>query len=794
MSAQSGNPRAVLDSALVRLGRAGEVVPNVEQLCPGASGSLQRACRGFVAARRAELAGHAADAIQARDLFERVVVDEPSWAMAWYGLGVARLQAAKLGVIARSGPQHPIGVSNEAAAAYAFMEALRLDSVHILAADALARAPLGREGFTRGKERFPILRKTYSLLSPPALHAAALLEYDGGSPDTAVALLETLRRDGTFPAGLTDHLLGKAYHRAGDPKAGHDAFLRGVEDTLPITQQTYRQELAWIASPEELAEWDSIAPVARAPWMREFWARRDIEGGHSRGERLVEHLRRLGYVLEHYRLTLPRSGRNKAAGFAGSIDPYPEAAIYQFFKERPFFTGNEADEEMNEVASVVTRYELDRRVLGGDQAFRLLTSTTDVIDDRGVMYLRHGAPDKTAKTVGGEAVELWLYDLPSGPRFLAFREVNFDGLAGASQLMPTILSSSVVVRDQVCHLKPTLCSINADPRGTTVSVKIGEPCDPSSMLNCTDSVEDRMAMLTGVRLEGLQRVYDQAKRESSGVLIRRERQEGEATIELLSTTDQHRPSFTAAVQPRVQLVGLRDFGSGSGHAVAAIALDGKELVEQSERLPDGRVGYRVRVQLQAVRKRDGLRFDLDTVRSFATPTVLREGQFLTMVVALPLSAGRYAASVRVTQDDGRGAVASLPRLEVPSDGARLTVSDLVLGRAQSGARWRHRGGEVLLNPLNAFARREPATLYFQLTGLAVGESYSHRLEFYRSDDPPGKSPRLAMGFDLRATATHAEQEKLLSLERLDPGEYRIRLVVKRAGEEAEAVSWTRVVK
>ncbi len=795
-SAQVTSQPAALLAVLARLGGLGTTAPLPDPLCPGASGSLERACAGFAAARRAELGQGAAEAIKARDLFERVVQDEPTWPVAWYGLGVARVQAARAGVIARSGPRHPIGVSNEAGAANAFLHALELDSTFVLAADALARAPLGREGLSRGKERLPLLRKAYWMLPPPAIHSAALLEYQGGSADTAVAWLEALRRSGKFPVGLTDHLLAKAYFRIGKPDAGRTAFLRGVEDTLAISQATYRQELAWIATPGELAAWDSIPAGTRAPWMREFWARRDIEGGHAPGERIAEHLRRLAYVLEHYAVTLPQSGKNRAPGVAVTIDPYPEQALFQFFKEQPFFSGDvEAARELNDAASAVSRLESDRRVLGGDQAFRLLSSSTELLDDRGVMYLRHGAPDKMAKTVGGEAVELWLYDLPAGPRFLAFKEVNFDGQVGASQLVPTLLSTSVVVRNQVCHLKPSICTADADPRGSTVSMGIaqGKPCSPTSIPPCY-TMEDRMASATGVRIEGTQRVFDEAKRQSSGTQIRRDRQEGEATISELSTTDQYRPTFTAPLDPRIQLVSLRNPDAGTRHAVAAVAVPGTGLLPLDGVFTDGRVAYRLRLQLQAVRRSDGLRVDLDTMRTFTSAKPLTAGEFLTMVVALPLQPGTYTASIRISQEDGRGAVAVLSRLEVPASSRALGVSDLVLGREKSGARWRYPGGDVLLNPLNAFGRTEVATLYFQLTGLSVGESYTHRIELYRRDDPPEAKPRLGIEFVHKATEDHAEQEKDLNLAQLEPGVYRLRLVVTHGASTTEAVSWLTVVK
>lgn len=792
LAAQSAADRATLDSVLVRLGRAGDAVPTVDQGCPNLVGSLARACEGFLAARRAEFQRSPGDAARARDLFERVVADEPEWPMAWYGLGIARLQAARAGMVMREGPLHPIGVSNEAGGGYALIRAVELDTTFGLAIDALARAPWGREGASRGKERLPLLRRLQSRLGGPALHAAALLELEGGSADTAVAWLEALRRAGSFPHGLTDHLLARAYHRVGRQRASEDAFMRGADDTLGISQATYRAEVAWVATPEELAEWDSLPPADRGAWMRRFWAGRDVAGGHPEGRRLQEHFDRMIHVMANYRLSLPQSGRNRAAGTAATIDPYPETMVAELFKEFPFFNEPSTNTPLSDVASSVTRAAMDARTIAGDLPFRLLKASEDVLDDRGLMYLRHGPPDKSARTTGGEAMELWLYDLPTGPQFLSFKEIDFDGQAGASRLVPTLMGTSMLARNQVCHLKPSLCSFDADPSGANATVGIrGVDCPPERPC---PGIEGQLLVATGVRIEGLARVADEAARLSSGVDLARERSEGMEAIKTLGSTDGYRPTFALPVTPRVQLVGLRDHQADQGFAVAAIALAGADLWGHQLDAESTQRAYQLRVQLQAVRRTDGARFDFDQMRTFMAPKEIAKGEYLTTVLAKPLPPGEYTASLIVTQPDGRGAVASLPRLRVPSGTGKFAISDLVLGRERSGTRWSHGQGEVRMNPLNAVARAEQMSLYYQVEGLTDGESYAHRLELSRADDPAGEAPRLAVGFVLVATGERAEVTRDLGVGRLEPGSYRVRVTVTHGDRMIEAVSWVRIVK
>jgi len=792
LAAQSAADRATLDSVLVRLGRAGDAVPTVDQACPDLVGSLARACEGFLAARRAELQRSPGDAARARDLFERVVADEPDWPMAWYGLGVARLQAARAGMVMREGPLHPVGVSNEAGGGYALIRAVELDSTFGLAIDALARAPSGREGISRAKERIPLLRRLRPQLGGPALHAAALLELEGGSADTAVAWLESLRQAGRFPHGLTDHLLARAYHRVGRQRASADAFLRGAEDTLGISQATYRAEVAWVSTPEELAEWDSLPAAERGPWMRRFWASRDVAGGHPDGKRLQEHFDRMIHVMANYRLSLPQSGRNRAAGTAATIDPYPETVVAELYKAFPFFNEQGANTPLSDVASSVTRAAMDAQTISGDLPFRLLKASEDVLDDRGLMYLRHGPPDKQARTTGGEAMELWLYDLPTGPKFLSFKEIDFDGQAGASRLVPTLMGTSVLARNQVCHLKPSLCSFDADPRGANTTIGIrGVDCPPERPC---PGIEGQMLVATGINVEGLARVRDEAERLSSGVDLARERSEGMEAIRTLAATDGYRPVFSLPITPRVQLVGLRDNRADQGFAVAAIALAGDDLWGHQIDSASSQTAYQLRVQLQAVRRSDGARFDFDQMKTFMASAPIGKAQYLTTVFAKPLPPGEYSAALLVTQPDGRGAVAALPRLRVPSGKGRLAISDLVLGRDRSGTRWSHGDGEVRMNPLNAVARSEPMSLYYQVDGLTDGESYAHRLELSRADDPAGEPPRLAVGFVLVAAGDRAEVTRELGVGRLDPGSYRVRVTVTHGDRVVEAISWVRIVK
>ena len=93
LSAQAPADRPRIDSLFRHLGAATAAAPPLSYACPG-DPSLQRLCDALIATRRAELLTDKGEATKARDLLERVVGERPQWPVAWYGLGVARLQVA----------------------------------------------------------------------------------------------------------------------------------------------------------------------------------------------------------------------------------------------------------------------------------------------------------------------------------------------------------------------------------------------------------------------------------------------------------------------------------------------------------------------------------------------------------------------------------------------------------------------------------------------------------------------------------------------------------------------------
>lgn len=764
VAAQSSIERAELDSLLRILGAATAAAPTTFAACPG-DASLQRLCDALVATRRAELLRDKGEATKARDLFERVVGERPQWQMAWYGLGIARLQVARTGGLARSGALHPVGVSNEAGAGYALIRALELDSTFLLAADALARASIPREGASRVMERLAMLQRVEALLSPGARYQAGVVAATAKNGPVAIRFLTPIQTTAVGVNGLASLVLARAHYQAGDPVAGRAALLAGASDSNAASRAAYRRELAWVAEPEELAAWDSLPSSRASAWLADFWARRDIRDARPDGARLVEHYARMEYAFDVFQRVVPQVGVQTHGGMAFAMD---YAVDDEALKAAVVAVDLKRERDI-----AVQRFATDAMGMGPNSPFRAFRSTQTLIDDRGVIWIRHGRPTKIARTADGVALEVWRYDRPEGSLVVQYREENFDGQAGASVLVPTLVTANPLQRDQLCAVVSSLCTVNADPRGGMALMCGGAPCDAAQNPS-TARLRDDAQLNTTARIQRLHR---------TGL---------EAMVAATTTDDFARP-FARAFAPTIQLYGLDRASDDAGRVVMAFAIPGSQLEYTSPPEAGGRSVYPVRVEVMLARRGDGRRFDLDTLRRFATAAPLTGDQQLTGLVELPVPPGRYVATVVLSQGE-LGSIGRLGEVVVPASRGALSVSDLVLGLEGSGVRWQSGTTAVPMHPLNAYPNGGTAEVYYQLAGLRAGVRYKSQLELFGADDDTKKPARLSIAFETLAAEERVEVSRSVGLKNLAPGRYRVRMTVRSGEESASALAWLTVVK
>ena len=292
-----------------------------EASCAEVPSTTRSFCKLVVQLRQADLGNSSISLRAIRDSAERhVLTDGERSAAWWFVLGKVRLILAARLAIAEAGPLQLPGVSYLQGGANALVRALELDSTLVPAAEALAIAPVPRVGDDLFRGRIAALRRSRSALSSKGLAAAARLERDAGSLDSAIALQRRALALGGIDSGVVLLDLAQSLYQHGDPSAGRAALLRGAGTPTEAAKNAYRQELAWVGTPVELATWDTLAAGARSQFVANFWASRDIAEGRAEGERLIEHYRRVAYALAHFRLTLPQVGRSPALSFSRPMD------------------------------------------------------------------------------------------------------------------------------------------------------------------------------------------------------------------------------------------------------------------------------------------------------------------------------------------------------------------------------------------------------------------------------------------------------------------------------------------
>jgi|CXWL01.1.fsa_nt_gi GWxTD domain-containing protein len=769
LRAQEAKDRPLLDSLFATMAQAtaAKDLPDVGR-CSATTGSLARLCEGLLLTRRAELAAQVGDANRAEGLLRRTVEEKPDWAVAWYGLGVARFELARLKVLAREGPRQVAGLSWVAGGTAALVRALELDPTLLGAGEALARAPMPREGASRVAERLAILKRLRGSLglTPSSRLALGRLEREAGNPDTATMLLGEAMAAGA-DSGVTMLEMARALHQAGRPVEGRGLLFAGAERTTTAeSKRRYREELSWVATPQEMASWDSTPAPQRTGWLENFWGDRDVREGRGEGERLIEHYVRMDFATKNFKVTIPQVGRQKTRSVALSTDTdwIPENGSTTT-PPAPTLVASGGDAAAEASADLAT-VEAYSSVVGIKVPFRIFDVTQDLIDDRGIVWIRHGKPDLKTMTVGGTAGEAWLYRRSGEPALvLFFAEADFDGSTGASVLVPTPAGGSPEAINQLCGGGVGLCD---GLQG--IAVTAGRGSNMNGSPNRTGA--------SGIRVSPDQ--------------IRQQRDEGIAQIKRAVTTDAFARTFDAPLDPIAQVYGLDRAAGGSPRLVVAFALPGEKLSYSTPPEAGGRAVYPVRVRLLSIDQVTGARFELDSLRQFATATPLKEGQYLTGVAEMKVPAGRYTTTLVLTQDGGKGALARLAAVEAPANQG-LRISDVVLGREGSGVTWNSGTTRVAMNPLNAYSKGMTAELYYQLSGLKSGQSYVTKLEFVPAADKEGKA-KLSLSFPATADADRAEVVRSIGLENLEPGSYRLRVTVTGAGASSSATAWLVIAK
>ena len=156
---------------------------------------------------------------------------------------------------------------------------------------------------------------------------------------------------------------------AGEATEHFEAALVGLDDQTA--------ELIWrssflVASRAEANRWGDLGEQARAEFLRGFWKRRDVFPLTPENERLAEHFQRLKRCREDYDL--------KSNG-------------------RSYLTMNDRFKDLSP----------DLPFYSSDVVYEYLSAVGPWLDHRGLVFVRHGEPERGVKTTTGVRAESWLY-------------------------------------------------------------------------------------------------------------------------------------------------------------------------------------------------------------------------------------------------------------------------------------------------------------------------------------------------------------------------------------------------
>lgn len=169
-------------------------------------------------------------------------------------------------------------------------------------------------------------RKMIARLGPHSVHPlvrariAQLLVEDEAYADADRLLDSALAADSTNPAWLG--LSAQSALESGDTVAGLARYRRALGHAGQDSGAVLWRQVIGIATPAELRAWSAVAAEDRDAWLESFWARRNPNLFAGVNGRIVEHFARLRYARKHFPLLHPLvTYHRNAVGRALNLEP-----------------------------------------------------------------------------------------------------------------------------------------------------------------------------------------------------------------------------------------------------------------------------------------------------------------------------------------------------------------------------------------------------------------------------------------------------------------------------------------
>ena len=623
-------------------------------------------------------------------------------------------------------------------------------------------------------------------------------------PDALLAWGRHLRTLREYPAALT--AFSQALNRGGDhgrlalelartvmatrdPAAAVTSYWDGLAGLTPVGREAYRFDLAWITDSTALADFDRLADSAVEPWLRRFWNARDAEAANHPGERLREHLRRWVVAMENYRALSPWSDAfftRVELGF--EYDPHESV--------RPVYGASETSGKMayciRQDAAMFEQLWHMQPSHAGD-----LRSREPLLDHRGLVYLRHGEPQRridgggapgggllggqivrpprwsvvnvgqargprgvllpwSAAGLGeapdrpnGPAGESWIYGLGGEWRILQFRGSVALGMYAATTMTQRVPAEWL----DDPGVEATIPGLTYGQLAKRIDKEESSPMRKALRDNMNATSCDKEAVAAAAQTRADEHLF-----------LNRD----------TDTPPDLRPSNSV-----VQAFALGIADDQSGEALLSFAIASEVL--RSDVDDSGVFEYSVAFRVVAYDKAHDRTVTVDTVRRFARAQPLAPGQFLTAHLDLRLPAGDWHVAARAQQVGGTVAINDSRTIHIDR-AAPLTLSDIVTGRPGTPDWLATDQLTFPVNYTNGWYPDETAELFFEVRGVPAGTPYRTTIAI-RPVDPKSKASIQVASTD-PGTGAVTYVRKSLGLKQLPPGTYTLEVTVEYAGAKA----------
>jgi GWxTD domain-containing protein len=658
---------------------------------------------GFIAYRIGEIGDAAPHFEDAASEFEWASELRPAWPYPWYGLGRSELAIGARSPIAVENLKQQLHLDHLSKAINAYNKAALADPTFAQPVIELVNAALRQRVRAQTDVALSVARLAAASASgnPAFQLARGRIEREVGEADSAIpAFSAYLAAGGDSGLGLLER--ARTEYFANRDSMGQVDYYAGAGAALSVDAvRMFRTDASWIASPAELEAFDSLRTSgARAAWLRQFWARRDVADLREPGERLAEHYRRWFFALRSFKLVSPHRH-------------YDFTEVYR--------------------------------------------TTESEFDDRGIVFLRQGAPDQRAQYAGSggaaasdlEPNESWLYHRPGGD--LIFHFVSRGDVQDFKLVQSLVDALSFDRRNRLASGGDTSALV----RGLFASRSTFGPM--------------------------YERIGNTLSSSNVMAAIAEDRQTGTASITVGTTTDASRHHFLESLDPTVGefVVGAAD-SSGKGqvvHVVFAIPADRLTPLPVASG-----IAYPLRFRLYVSDRRDSLIATIDTLRVFGVRRPLRSPEFLSGQLEVPVPAGAYHARLMIeTRDHSAGNVIENDSLTVGNfSGREFTVSDLVVGHAGDLA-WVSGHDTIVVNPLDRLQVGGEAQIYYEVYGLTAGTPYHTEIRLEKRGGGSifgairrlfgGGRPPVLLAFDATSDGVASRVHRAVALRDTPTGEY-----------------------